>query len=101
MDKLKNKEPWVSVKITVTLKNKPKNYAGFTSKTFACAADEPAPLSILFLGAAVEIVKFCGDTTNITIEELNNQIKMAAARLLNFNFKIVVQDNTKSGNGAA
>jgi hypothetical protein len=74
------KEPWVSVKFTCKLENKPKNYAGITSETFGIAHDKPVPLSTMIVGFAINLSEFHYATTN-SIEQINEQLKIAANRL--------------------
>ena len=77
----KRKEPWVSVKFTCKLENKPKNYIGFTSETYEIAADKPIPLAAMITNVAIKLSEFHCHTTDISIEQINEQLKIAANRL--------------------
>lgn len=75
------KEPWISVKFTCKLNNKPKKYAGITSETFGIAHDKPVPLSTMIVGFAINLSEFHYATTDISMEQINEQLKIAANRL--------------------
>lgn len=82
------KKNWIKATITLTLKDRPPGYAGIFAKTFAIGNEEPAPLWIMLCGAVKEISEFYGDNTDLTIDQLNEQIKIAAANLINFKLSI-------------
>ena len=77
------KESWVSATVTCKLKNKPKNYTGVTSETFDVARDKPIPLSAMIVGFAIKVSEFQYGTTNISTDQIKEQLKTAAACILN------------------
>ena len=79
----KTKEPWVSLNFTCKLKNKPKNYIGFTSETYEIASDKPIPLAAMITNVAVRLSEFHCLTTDISIEQIKEQLKTAASYILN------------------
>jgi hypothetical protein len=79
----KTKEPWVSVKFTCKLNNKPKKHAGITSETFGIAYDKPVPLSTMIVGFAINLSEFYYATTDINMEQIKEQLKTAASCILN------------------
>ncbi len=85
------KPPWVSVKITISLKNPPQNYIGWKSQTVSIGQDEPADLVSILFGAVREIsewyANFMVKVAKIKIEEINQAIVNTAVRMSILKFK--------------
>jgi hypothetical protein len=86
-----SKEPWVSVKITISLKNPPKDYMGWKSQTVSIGQDEPVNLISILFGAVKEIAEWYANymmkASTIKIETVNQAISEAAVRLALLKFK--------------
>jgi hypothetical protein len=78
---------WVSAQVTYKLKKPSKGYVGFTARTFAFASERPTTLSILILCMVTELIEFYALVTNVTADEINKEIKEAAACIINLQVK--------------
>jgi hypothetical protein len=94
---LEPKKPYVSVSVTVSLKNKPKDYAGWTSRTFRVGLDEDVLLWHLIAGTVGGITEFYRDAMNKSGKEIKHNLKMAAAEILREAERINDDWNSKGG----
>ena len=77
------KKPWVSTTVTCKLKSKPKNYVGTISETFDVARDKPIPLAAMIVGFAIKLSEFQYAATDVSVDQLKEQLQTAAAGILN------------------
>ena len=80
--------PWVSVSSSITYKNKPKSQPGLCSARYAIAQKEAVPLKIVLYLAVKSIVEFYVDSTDLSTDEINEQIRAAVVYLQGCEVKV-------------
>ena len=75
------KESWVSATVTCKLKNIPESYKGLISENCKIAANKPLSLFAMIVGIAIRLSEFYGITMNMSIAQINEQLKAASEHI--------------------